>query len=229
MSKSATTAPAASPASNADRAWLRYIDWIWTIRGSLQLAPELSSDDAFHRLDPLFQEPGTSYTRDHDTLVFTKKDQAAQDKMSIFDCGTLNIDRTPGAVTLRWHLFSRALLFCFLAPLFFLALSQATVHFGKAPKPDAEATAEKTKKPEKQEPELKLHPLDLALGAPAPEKPKDKKTMTAKEKKAAADEKKPSPTPSYVFAGLFAALYIIGRILEAWLIKRQFRRRVFGV
>lgn len=219
MSNGAATAPAASPTSDADRAWLRYIDWIWTIRGSIELTPELSSDEAFNRLDPLFQEPGTSYNRDHDTLVFTKKDQAAQDKMSIFDSGTLNIERAGAAgaaATLRWHLISRALLFCFLAPLFFLALSQATVHFGKAPKSEAEVAAEKAKKPEKKEPELKLHPLDVALGAPAPEKPKKDKKKE--------DDKKPSPTPSYVFAGIFAALYIIGRILEAWLIKRQFRK-----
>lgn len=238
MSNSTTTSPAASPPDNGERvgehtdertgqskghAILRHIDWIWTIRGSLDLAPGLSNTETFDRLDPLFQEPGTSYTRDNDTLVFTKKDQAAQDKMSVFDAGTLAIEPAETGATLRWRLTSRALLFCFLAPLLFLALSQATVYFGKAPKAEAEAEAgkagDKTKKPEKKPPELKLHPIDAALGAPAPEKPK-------KDKKKEEEDKKPSPTPSYVFAGIFAALYIIGRILEAWLVKRLFRNRL---
>jgi len=43
--------------------------------------------DAFDRLDPLFRQTGTSHERTDDTLVFRKKDQAAQDKMSIFDGG----------------------------------------------------------------------------------------------------------------------------------------------
>lgn len=35
-------------------------------------------------------------------------------------------------------------------------------------------------------------------------------------------------TPGYVFAGLFVALYIVGRILEPWLIKSVFRKRLNG-
>jgi hypothetical protein len=31
-----------------------------------------------------------------------------------------------------------------------------------------------------------------------------------------------------VFAGIFAALYLIGRILEAWLAKKLFRKALFG-
>ncbi len=66
---------------------LRFIDWIWHVRGSLALAPGQSGDDAFDRLDPLFRQVGTSHERTDDTLVFRKKDQAAQDKMSVFECG----------------------------------------------------------------------------------------------------------------------------------------------
>jgi len=56
---------------------LRFIDWIWHVRGSLTLAPEQSSDDAFNRLDSLFRQTGTSHERTNDTLIFRKKDQAA--------------------------------------------------------------------------------------------------------------------------------------------------------
>ena len=55
---------------------LRIIDWIWHIRGSVALAPEQSSDDAFDRLAPLFRQTGTSHERTNDRLIFRKKDQA---------------------------------------------------------------------------------------------------------------------------------------------------------
>src|SRR5688572_3129530 len=73
--------------SNGDHVTPRFIDWIWNIRGSLALAPEQSSDEAFGRLDPLFRQTGTRHDRTNDTLTFRKTDQAAQDKMSIFDRG----------------------------------------------------------------------------------------------------------------------------------------------
>ena len=89
---------------------LRFIDWIWHVRGSLTLAPEQSSDDAFNRLDSLFRQTGTSHERTNDTLIFRKKDQAAQDKMSVFDGGVLQIEKGVAGSVLRYHLISRALL-----------------------------------------------------------------------------------------------------------------------
>jgi hypothetical protein len=71
---------------------IRFTDWIWHIKGSLALPLGQSSDDAFGRLDPLFRQTGTSHERNSDTLTFRKKDQAAQDKMSIFDAGVLQIE-----------------------------------------------------------------------------------------------------------------------------------------
>lgn len=200
---------------------LRFIDWIWHVRGSLPLAPGVSPADALDRLDPVFHEAGTSHHRADDVLVFRKKDQAAQDKMSIFDSGTLRIEDAAGGPMLRYHLISRALLFCFLAPLLFLAMAGATIELGKHQKavPAAEAkTGKKPKKPEKAA--LPLNPIDKALGAPAPEKPKKKKDDE--------DKKGPSPTPAYVFAGIFAALYVVGRILEDWLVKSLFRKKLSG-
>lgn len=203
---------------------LRFIDWIWHVRGSLALTPRQSSDDAFDRLAPLFRQTGTSHERTNDTLTFRKKDQAAQDKMSVFDGGVVRIERGATGPVLRYHLTSRALLACFLAPLLFLGFAQLTIAIGKFEKPSTEAS-EKSKKPAKSEAALPQNPIDKALGAPAPEKPKkDKKGDTDKSK----DDKKPSPTAAYVFAAIFAALYVVGRILEDRLVKARFKKSLLG-
>lgn len=205
---------------------LRYIDWIWNIRGNLALAPGLSGNEAFDRLEPLFLETGTSHERSGDTLTFTKKDPAAQDKMSVFDRGVLKIEAGETGPELRYSLTSKALLFCFLAPLLFIGLAQLTVAFGKTEKPKDEAastsgkSSDGTKKPEKKDKVLKLHPIDVALGAPAPEKPKKDKAEEGK--------KKPSPTAGYVFAGIFATLFLVGRILEDQLVRSLFNKRLMG-
>jgi hypothetical protein len=198
---------------------LRLLDWIWNIRGSVPLAPGQSSDEAFARLDPLFQQPGTTYERTGDTLVFAKKDQAAQDKMSIFDAGALQIEPGKDGAVLRYRMASRALLFCFLAPLLFLAFGQLIVAVGKLAGPETEA-AEKDKDKKKKEVVRELHPIDKFLGAPAPEKPKDDKKTDEKK------DGKHSPTAAYVFAALFAALYAAGRVLEDRLIRGLFRKKL---
>lgn len=197
---------------------LRLIDWIWNIRGSVALVPGQTSDDVFARLDPLFDQPGTTRERIGDALTFTKKDQAAQDKMSIFDAGVLQVEDSASGPVLRYRMASRALLFCFLAPLLFLAFGQMIVGIGILEGPKTEK-AEKNKD-EKKDVVLKLNPIDEFLGAPAPEKPK--KDEKSKKK----DDKKHSPTSAYVFAALFAALFVVGRMLEDWLIKRLLRRRL---
>lgn len=202
---------------------LRFIEWIWHIRGSLALTPGQSSDEAFDRLDPLFREPGTSHERTNDTLTFRKKNQGAQDKMSIFDGGVLRIEQDAGGSVLRYHLTSRALLFCFLAPLLFLAFAQLNLAIGILDKPSAEEAAAEKKKAEEEEKkaERPQNPIDKFLGAPAPEK-------DDKDEKEEEEDKGPSPTPAYVFAGIFAALYVGGRLLEQWLIRSVFRKRLSG-
>ncbi|MBW4330675.1 hypothetical protein KY084_07260 [Stakelama sp. CBK3Z-3] len=197
---------------------LRFIDWIWHVRGSVPLAPGQSEDEAFERLDPLFRQGGTTHDRAEATLTFTKKDQAAQDKMSVFDGGVLAIENRGEARVLRYHLTSRALLFCFLAPLLFLAFAQLTVVINKYQKPDSPAS-ESAKEKAKKDEVRPLNPIDKALGAPAPEKPD-------KDKKKDKDKDKSSPTPAYVFAALFAALYVIGRVLEDRLVRNLFRKRL---
>jgi hypothetical protein len=202
----------------------RFINWIWEIRGSLALAPKQSSDEAFNRLDPFFRETGTTFERTNDTLIFRKKGQHAQDKMSVFDGGVLQIERGAGGPVLRYHLTSRALLFCFLAPLLFLGFAQLTIAVGNLEKTSADAAekADEEKDPAEKYANIPLHPIDEFLGAPAPEKPK----KDDKEKK--EDDKKPSPTPAYVFAGIFATLYVVGRVLEDRLIKARFRKKLLG-
>jgi hypothetical protein len=212
---------------------MRLINWIWHVRGSLPLAPGQSGDEAFDRLDPLFREYGTSHERTGDTLTFRKKDQPAQDKMSVFDSGVLRIERGAEGAVLRYHLVSRALLFCFLLVPLFLGFAQFTIAMGKFQKPAAEAAATPGKAkgaPKKADAKAEdakaapvpLNPVDKFLGAPEPEKPKKG------EEKPGRRNKKPSPTPAYVFAAIFAALYIIGRILEDRLVKTLFRKRLHG-
>ncbi len=203
---------------------LRFIDWIWHVRGKLALAPGQSSDDAFDRLDALFRQTGTTHERTADTLTFRKKDQAAQDKMSVFDGGVLEIERGVVGPVLRYRLSSRILLFCFLAPLLFVGIGQLTVFIGKLDKPSAEAAKaeEAKKKADAKKPDVPMNPIDKFLGAPKPEKKEPGK------KDAKGKDKKPTPTPAYVFAAIFATLYVVGRILEDWLVKALLRKSLLG-
>jgi len=171
------------------------------------LAPGQSSEEAFDRLDPLFRQTGTSYQRTNDTLIFRKKNAAAQDKMSVFDGGALQIDENVAGSVLRYHLTSKALLFCFLASPMFLGIAQLTVvisHFEKS-------TPHEEKKPA----DRPMNPIDKALGAPAPDHSK---------KDHPDDDKKLSPRAAYIFSGIFAFLYVVGRILEDRLIKTRFKK-----
>jgi len=214
---------------------MRLINWIWHVRGSLALAPGQSNDDAFDRLAPLFNETGTTHERADDTLIFRKKDQPAQDKMSVFDAGVLRIENSEAGPLLRYDLISRALLFCFLLPALFLGIAQFTIAISKFQKPAIEAAgksgkaAEASKKAaakteaDKAAP-APLNPIDKFLGAPEPKKPKK-----GEEGQGGRRNKKPSPTPAYVFAAIFATLYVVGRILEDRLVKKLFRKRLLGL
>jgi len=219
----------------------RYIDWIWHIRGSVALGPGQSGNDAFERLSPLFRERDTIHDQRGNTLTFRKENQAPQDKMAIYDEGVLRIEHGPAGAVLRYDLVSRALLYCFLAPLLFLTLAGITTGINMIDKPTAEEIAKEKKEREEREKRYYArpqNPIDKFLGAPAPEKPKteEEKKKEAEEKRAKGedveDEDEPgdrhSPVPAYVFAGIFAALYIGGRILEAWLIRRRFRAHLLG-
>lgn len=199
----------------------RWFDWIWHIRGSVPLAPGQSDEAAFAALLPLFRQPGTTHQVSGDTLTFRKRDQAAQDKMAVFDDGTVRVEQRAEGRVLRYHMTSRALLFCFLAPFLFLAFAQVVTVLGRMEKASTEA-AEKAgkKKDEKKDKVLPQSTIDKMLGAPVPKKPGEDK------KKEEGDE--PSPKAAYVFAGIFAALYVVGRFLEEYLIRSLFRKRLHG-
>lgn len=166
-----------------------------------------SGEQALDRLEPLFHQSGTKLQRNADGLIFSKKSQAAQDKMSVFDGGELRIDASAATPILRYHLTSRALLYCLLASFLFLGVALATPFIARLDK-KAPHEAEKHET-------IALNPIDKMLGAPEPEKPKE----DGKD-----DEEKLSPKSAYVFAAIFAFLYAVGRILEDWLVRRLFGR-----
>lgn len=198
---------------------LPYIDRIWRAEGEVLLEEPLSASEAFARLDPLFQAPGTSYAVEGDVLTYAKHNPAAQDKLATFTRGTLRVDkRQDGTSRLLFNVTSRALLLTFLAPLLFLGFAQAMVTINaweKAAEAAQPAKADEDKDKSKATPQL--HPIDQWLGAPAPEDPAKKKE---KDKK---DKGKFDPTAAYVLAGLFFVIWLVGRVLEPWLLKRTLR------
>lgn len=200
---------------------VRFIDWIWRIRGSLPVAPIQSAAQAFDKLDPLFQEKNTTYRIDGDTLTFTKKAPVPQDKMSVFDDGTIRVANG----VLRYDMMSRALLACFLAPLLFFAVGHAGVAMDnwRNPPEVVKAKEEAAKKRSRIKAEdVPMSPIDAFLGAPKPEKPKKDGEQIGKR------NRKPSMTTAYVFMGIFFALWVIGRILESVLIHNRFRDALIG-
>lgn len=198
---------------------LPFVDMIWRVRGEMSLDTPIAADEAFSRLDPLFQMPGTTYAVDEDILTYTKRNPAAQDKLATFTRGALQIEQRERETVLRYDLSSTALLLCFLAPLLFLGFAQLAVAANAWEKASVEASAKSEKEDEKLKALKKLNPIDRFLGAPAPDHP-DKKKDTKK------DDGRHSPTPGYVLAGLFFVIYLVGRVLEPWLIQRRFRNAI---
>lgn len=211
----AATVPARPPSGFS----IPYLDMIWRVRGEVPIDPALTPEEAFARLDPLLRTPGTTLVADNGTLAYAKHNPAAQDKFATFTRGRLWIERAGAGAVLRFDLFSHALLLCFLAPLLFLGFAQlaVTVNAYEAAAAKAEEAAQKGKKKDEEKPQpiKKLNPVDEFLGAPAPEDPNKKK-----DKK---DEGRHAPEPGYFLAGLFAALYVLGRWLEPFLARRRFR------
>jgi hypothetical protein len=195
---------------------LPLIDAIWRVRGELALETPLPAEEAFARLDPLFQATGTTYAVDDDTLIYNKRNPAAQDKLATFTRGAMQIEQREQGTFLRYDLSSTALLLCFLAPLLFLCFALLAVAVNAWEKTSVEASEKSEKDDEKSKPARKLNPIDEFLGAPAPKDPSKKKD----EKK---DDGRHSPKPGYTLAGLFFVIYLVGRFLEPWLIRRRLR------
>nr|WP_202385534.1 hypothetical protein [Altericroceibacterium endophyticum] len=182
-----------------------------------------SPEEAMDRLEPLFHERGTNYQRNRNRLTFDKKGQPAQDRMSVYDRGELYIEQAASGNQLRYNMVSRAFLFCFLAPLFFLAFAQMNILIGEYQA--SHEVSQDSEKPDEADETIDLpqNAIDKFLGAPAPE------IEAPTDDEEGEGNSGPSPTPAYVFAGIFCVLYAVGRILEAKLVKRLFKRRLAGL
>ncbi|OUI85436.1 hypothetical protein HK27_05725 [Acetobacter orientalis] len=194
------------------------IDWVWHVRGNLSLPVQQTSSETLGKIEPLFQEVGTTHERTNDGLIFSKKNQPSQDKMAVFDNGILSIEKSQDGSFLRYDLTSKTLLFCFLTPLFFLIMAELTIVVKHLQKPSTEVSQSVSDKA-KEEKYLIQSPIDKALGVPAPEKKSEKD-------KEGQGKRKLSPTAAYVFAGIFSILYVIGRIREALSVKSLFRKYI---
>jgi hypothetical protein len=188
------------------------------VRGELPLDEPLAAEEAFARIDPMFQTSGTAYAVDGDTLTYTKRNPAAQDPLATFTRGRLQLASQGRSSVLHYDLSSTALMLCFLAPLLFLGFAQIAVGLNAWEKANVEVSKKAEKDEEKAKPVKQLNPVDVFLGAPAPEDPAKKK-----DKEKDKDKGRHSPTPAYVLAGLFFAIYLVGRVLEPWLIRRRLR------
>jgi len=186
------------------------------MRGTLPIDPPQSAAIVFGKLDTLFHEKNTTYDVGDETLTFTKKDQLPQDRMSVFDRGTLHV----ADGVLRYDMISRAMLACFLAPLLFFAVGHAGVALDKWRNPPevVKAKAEAAKRRSRIKPEtVPMSAVDKFLGAPKPEKKKG-------DEEPGKRNRKPSMKTAYVFMGIFFALWAIGRVFEHVRIHIRFRK-----
>ncbi|KTF69255.1 hypothetical protein ACNFJ7_03830 [Sphingomonas sp. HT-1] len=101
---------------------MRIIDWIWRVRGSIPLASPRSSAELFGRLEGLFQERGTTTEIVDGALIFHKENPDSQDKLASFETGRLTLSGG-SAPALHYAMSSKPLLWCFIAPLPFLAVA----------------------------------------------------------------------------------------------------------
>lgn len=200
---------------------LPLIDNIWRVRGEVPIDRAMSPAEAFARIDPLLRTPGTDLSDEGGVLTYTKSNPAAQDKLATFTRGRMWIEQAGAGAVLRFDLFSHALLLCFLTPLLFLGFAQFAITLNAWEAAGADASEKVEKKDEKPKPVKNLNPVDEFLGAPAPEDPNKKKD----EKK---DEGRHSPDEGYALAGIFAAIYLVGRWLEPFLVRRRLRAALAG-
>ena len=203
---------------------LPYIDRIWTARGHIDLEGRMPAAQVFDRMEPLLEKSGTETVIDGSTLTYVKENPAAQDRLATFSSGTFEVTQEADRSLLQYRLKSPALLLVFLAPLFFLAIAQATELLveWERPTPAEKAKMEKAEKEKEAEEPGELNPIDQWLGAPRPETLEEKKQRELEEDK--DEDAKHSPRPAYVLAGIFAALFLVGRWLEPFLVRRNLRR-----
>ena len=208
---------------------LPFIDWAWRTRGAIEIAPPLTTEETFARLQPLVDKESTECDLRDNTLTYVKGNPAAQDRLATFSQGTFTIEQQGGLTKLLYDVKSNALALVLLAPLFFVGFAQIAVAINhwedrkaELVKAESEAKGEKAKEDEEEKEPAPHHWIDEALGAPAPETLEQKKARMAEEGEQ-KKEKLPT-TPSYALAGLFLALYVLGRFLEPYLFRRTLKR-----
>ncbi len=206
---------------------LPFIDWAWRSRGAIEIDPPLTTEETFERLKPLVDEKTTECDFGDNTLTYVKGNPAAQDRLATFSQGTLTVEQQGGLTKLLYDVKSNALALVLLAPLFFVGFAQVAVAINKWEDRKAEALKATGAADEEEEEEKEPAPhhwIDEALGAPAPETLEQKKERMEKE----GDKKKEKlpTTPTYVLAGLFLVLYIVGRFLEPYLFRRTLKRAI---
>ncbi|WP_137681562.1 hypothetical protein [Aurantiacibacter suaedae] len=204
---------------------LPFIDWAWRSRGEIAIEPPLTTEETFARLRPLVDKETTECDYGDNTLTYIKGNPAAQDRLATFSQGTLTVEQQGGLTKLLYDVKSNALALVLLAPLFFVGFAQIAVAINQWEDRKAEvAKAEGASEEEADEEEEPAphHWIDEALGAPAPETLEQKKQRMEEEGEQ-KKEKLPT-TPSYVLAGLFLALYVLGRFLEPYLFRRTLKR-----
>ncbi len=204
---------------------MHFIDWIWRARGSVELNPPMSPAQVFEKLDPILDEADVTPNADEGSLTYKKHNPGAQDRLATFSSGKLLVQEEEGQMRLRYDLKSPALRLVFLAPLLFLAIAVGTEILSdhERLKQEQEEAAKGEEEEEEDEEEEPRNPIDVFLGAPEPLTLEEKKQREEEKK----DEDKHSAKPAYVFAGIFATLWLLGRFLEPWLVRRTFRRTLF--
>ena len=192
------------------------IDRIWIARGTLELDEQLDAREAFDRLAPLFDPQEVELDSSGTTLTYRKANPEAQHKLATFSSGTLEFQTRDETARIAYRVRSPALLLTFLAPLLFLAFGQAIVGIGMV---NQAMTAEE--KEDDDEDPGELHWIDQMLGAPAPEKDEDND-----EEEEEDDDH--SPFRAYGLAGVFALIYLVGRILEPRLFRSAMSKALSG-
>lgn len=211
------------------RGELPFVDRIWRVRNSLPLEENLTASEVFDRMGPLFQTQGTHYDIVGDTLSYAKENPNAQDKLATFTHGTLQVVDAGETRVLAYDLKSSALWICFLAPLLFVALGLMAMGLNALDPAEADRGRDGAEESKDKSEDRQLHWIDQMLGAPAPETKEEKEQRKAEEAKENGEEEGEggkethSYMPAFVIAGLFVIIYIVGRILEPYLIRRTFR------
>lgn len=205
-----------------------FIDRIWKTRGFITLDPPASRKEVFAKLGPLLEEAGTSHDTEGATLTYVKENPAAQDKLATFSSGTLKVAEEVGELRLYYELSSPALRLVFLAPLFFLLMGWGLSTLSDYERVQDEIAkqakeADDSKKDEEKDEAEPRNPIDEFLGAPQPQTLEEKKKL----KEEREGEPKHNSKPAFVLAGIFAFLWLVGRFLEPWLVRRSFLRALY--